>query len=194
MSPTDLAGVVGVALAISLLALFILPRKYRSPLRLRLLALALFTLSLIPFSPLSLAEAVRGYSGDLSLSSLVLLFARSILLPPSWRAPAPGLHSALFIVFTGSFLYVFALGYGMFDSYGLGYGHPGLLVPLFGITLLSWWQGRFLLPFCISLAALGWSMGLYESNNLWDYLLDPWLFIYAIARAIRLFIERKAAT
>ena len=31
-----------------------------------------------------------------------------------------------------------------------------------------------------TLAALAWSLGWYESGNLWDYLLDPFVAIYAL--------------
>jgi len=30
------------------------------------------------------------------------------------------------------------------------------------------------------LGILAWAGGYYESSNLWDYLLDPWLATYAI--------------
>jgi len=31
---------------------------------------------------------------------------------------------------------------------------------------------------------LAWSIEWYESRNLWDYLLDPLLFIYVITRLV----------
>jgi len=37
----------------------------------------------------------------------------------------------------------------------------------------------------IALAVLAWSTEWYESRNLWDYLLDPMLFIYAITQLLR---------
>ena len=37
----------------------------------------------------------------------------------------------------------------------------------------------------ISLAVIAWSIHWHESNNLWDYLLDPFLAIWAITLSIR---------
>jgi len=38
---------------------------------------------------------------------------------------------------------------------------------------------------CIALAVFAWDIGWYESNNLWDYLLDPLLSIYALNAVMR---------
>jgi hypothetical protein len=36
------------------------------------------------------------------------------------------------------------------------------------------------LPALVALALLAWSLDLMESGNLWDYLLDPWLSVFAL--------------
>jgi len=46
---------------------------------------------------------------------------------------------------------------------------------------LGAWVGRFhLIAACIALAVLAHAMAWNESTNLWDYLLDPLVSIYAI--------------
>jgi hypothetical protein len=46
------------------------------------------------------------------------------------------------------------------------------------------------LPALVATALLAWSLGLLESGNLWDYLLDPWLSIYALAYVVhKVFIK-----
>jgi hypothetical protein len=37
-----------------------------------------------------------------------------------------------------------------------------------------------LVTLSISLAVLAWSVGWYESGNLWDYLIDPLLAVYSV--------------
>ena len=55
-----------------------------------------------------------------------------------------------------------------------------LAVGIFGA--LSWWLG---LRRCAGLTVAiltAWALELGESGNLWDYLIDPWVALYALAR------------
>jgi hypothetical protein len=76
--------------------------------------------------------------------------------------------------------YPMTLGMSMFDPYRLGYGSVALLGSVLLVASLAWLEKSYLISLCLSLAVLAWSMGWYESNNLWDYLLDPLLAAYAI--------------
>jgi hypothetical protein len=60
-----------------------------------------------------------------------------------------------------------------------------MLVSLLAVTLFFWIKGLRLLPVLVALALLAWTMGLLESTNLWDYLLDPWLAAAAIFQCMR---------
>jgi hypothetical protein len=51
---------------------------------------------------------------------------------------------------------------------------------LLGLAIWSALRYSTFLALCIALAVAAWSAGWYESPNLWDYLLDPWLAVYAI--------------
>ena len=77
--------------------------------------------------------------------------------------------------------YPFALGLSMFDPYRLGYGNLWFMAVLLGLAIWSSLRYSTLLALCIALAVAAWSIGWYESPNLWDYLFDPWLAIYALA-------------
>lgn len=77
-------------------------------------------------------------------------------------------------------LYPSALGLGPqnFDAYALGWPwlHRNLSLLLFGGTGLAagaliWRGNRF--GYVLLLALLGYGIGFQESENLWDYLLDP---------------------
>jgi hypothetical protein len=143
--------------------------------------LLLFILGNLLFWPLGmsmqlpLAAYVRGVTGDLSLVTLLLLW--SSILPKSKATPigvkvAIGLIAILF--------YPAALGLGMTDPYAWGYGSLVLLifVLIFAVIcgLANWAKGVWILAFAI----MAWSVHWHESSNLWDYVLDPFLAVWAI--------------
>lgn len=189
---TDITGLAGIALAIIVLVL-------RLPVLLHLrggqkagLALVIFMVSALPLGGLSALEFVRGVSGDLSITTLLLLLAWF----PNGRLTARQKYRVLLLVVAGAIaLYPFALGVGMLDSYRLGFGNAWFLAGLLLVAmLLAWWRQCHVVAAGIALAVLAWSVGWYESNNLWDYLLDPWVSIYAMAALVKqavLLLRRK---
>jgi hypothetical protein len=78
-------------------------------------------------------------------------------------------------------LYPMAMGVGAYDLYRLGYGNPQFVAALLLLALAAWFRKSSLIALCIAFATLAWSLGWYESDNLWDYLLDPFLSIYALS-------------
>lgn len=191
---TDLTGLAGIAFAIVTLALRfpVVARLHAKPQI--VLAVGLLLAAVLPFGGLSAAEYVRGVTGDLSITTLVLLgflLCRKFRLSPlcfgdedaSLRSNT---NSVLLLIAIGALvLYPFALGIGMVDPYRLGFGDHGFIAGLLGLALAAWIWHYTRIALCLSLAALAWSVGWYESNNLWDYLLDPWLAIYAIAAVLK---------
>lgn len=171
---TDITGLAGVVLAVVALTLRV-PVVARQPFHHRAwLAGALLIALSIPFGGLSGAEFVRGISGDLSVTSL-------LLLGQALRGETSRKRSLLVFVAGAAFmLYPFALGLGMFDTYRLGFGNLWFVAWLLLLVLAAWAWRCTLIVWSVSLAVLAWSAGWYESNNLWDYLLDPWLSIYAL--------------
>jgi hypothetical protein len=184
---TDLAGLAGsaiamVAVAVSLPGVARIPRSH-----LVLLACAIAGVALAPLGALPAAAYVRGAIGDLSITSLVLL-ALSISRPmfDRHRVDAQsGFELRILVALAAAGLYPLALGIGLFDPYRLGYGNPWFLGALLLVALAACFSQRLLPAICIALAVLAWSAGWYESNNLWDYLLDPLLAIYAIGALVK---------
>jgi hypothetical protein len=82
-------------------------------------------------------------------------------------------------------LYPFALGWGDWDSYRLGWGTPGMWGALLTLSVMCWGMGLRLLPMLIGVGMLAWAAGLLESTNLWDYLIDPWLAAGAIFQCVK---------
>ncbi len=184
---TDLTGLFGSTLAIVTL-IFRLPRTKGLPLRRRLVVLfaSIIVLS-VPVWGLSLAGFVRGITGDLSLATLILLglalvrsLAGRVLVEEHNRRAM-----LLAILIAAALFYPFALGLSMFDPYRLGYGDLWFMAALLGVAVWAGLRYSTLLAWCIALAVAAWGIGWYESPNLWDYLFDPWLAIYAAAVQVK---------
>jgi hypothetical protein len=134
---------------------------------------------------LPLAGYVRGVTGDLSVVLTLLLWS-SVLLP---SRPIPfGFRFALTCI--AILFYPMALGLGMLDPYAWGYGSLGLLlaVVFFALVcgLLGWAEGVWI----ITIAIVAWAGHWHESTNLWDYVLDPLLCLWALISCI-LDLNRK---
>ena len=135
---------------------------------------------------LPLVAYVRGITGDLSIVLTLLLW--SSLLPSCKPAPLAFKFAVAIIALC---FYPFALGIGMNDPYAWGYGSVAFLVAvlLFALVcgLANWSKGVWI----IAIAIIAWAAHWHESANLWDYLLDPFLAIWAICACIGVLYRRK---
>lgn len=186
MNFTDFTGIAGIAFAITLLllqsrVLAVKLANYKMS-----LATALFVVAFIPFGGLSLAEWLRGLLGDLSITSLLMLVLALRVNTDAMQYR----NLKIFIALMALALFPFALGIGMFDPYRPGFGNPGFIAALLVISLSAYYLRQTYIALCITLAVLAWSVGWGESNNLWNYLIDPWVGIYALGSV--LFILGKA--
>ena len=226
---TDLTGLTSIASAAGALMLLLPGVVGIARPRQAILIAAVFVLMLIPFGGMPLAAYVRGVTGDLSITTLVLLWCvllRPWLEKPSqrnnsssslkviqggdkrarktvqevrlgasaeantvalikWNWNMQSRHTLLILIALAALiLYPMALGIGTFDPYRLGYSNPLFVAALLLIAVIAWFSKFYLIALCIALATLAWAMGWYESDNLWDYLLDPWVAIYALAAVV----------
>ncbi len=180
---TDWTGLSGLALVLLLFGLR-LPYVQGLDGKRRMLFIGLgYVLVMFPVAGWSLAGWLRGMVGDLSITSMLLLslavYARLFKVAPKWE---PRERSALlgFLAVLALLLYPFALGLGSLDPYRSGYGGVGLLLMLSLLALWAMRRGFYLLPLVFALAVTGWSFNVLESTNLWDYLIDAPLAIYAL--------------
>jgi hypothetical protein len=138
------------------------------------------------FMELPLAAYVRGFTGDLSIVSMLLLW--SVLLPSSKSAPIIFKVSLAVIALA---FYPFALGLGMIDPYAWGYGaipfYIGVLAFAVICGLANWNKGVWI----IALAIIAWSVHWHESANLWDYLLDPFLALWSIIALVTVIYRQR---
>ena len=135
---------------------------------------------------LPLVAYVRGVTGDLSVVLTLLLWS-SVLLP---SRPVPlAFRIALSII--ALLFYPLALGLGMLDPYAWGYGSLVLLIAIamFALVcgLLGWTKGVWI----IAIAIVAWAGRWHESTNLWDYVLDPLLCLWALISCIHVLYRKR---
>jgi len=184
---TDLTGLAGVAGALAACLLWVPWVKRLANNQRAWLTGAVFVMVLIPFNGFPLAAYVRGATGDLSITTVVLLWC-ALLRPWLGTASNDSRHRVALLVLVSLaaiVLYPMALGLGALDPYRLGYGSGPFVAALLLVVLAAWFRKSYLIVFTISFAAFAWSVGWYESANLWDYLLDPFVSIYALAAIMK---------
>jgi len=125
---------------------------------------------------LPLAAYVRGIVGDLSVVTLVLLWS-SFLLNERLALP---IQMKLSLACIAVIFYPLALGFTMFDPYAWGYGSWTFLLAVLLFALIAWWMNLYMVVIAIALALCAWSFQWHESSNLWDYLIDPFLCLWAL--------------
>jgi hypothetical protein len=188
---TNITGLASSVLAITAISISLpgVSRLHKS--HFVLLVCVLILVVLIPINGLPLAAYWRGWMGDLSITSLILLLAAiykrfnrsDTVAKCKVSLLINGSDSKIFfslILLAALGLYPMALGIGYFDPYRLGYGNPWFLGGLLLVALITCFYQCWTLALAIAFAVLAWDVGWYESDNLWDYLLDPFLAIYAL--------------
>lgn len=146
----------------------------------------------VPLAGSTVAQWLRSILGDLSVLTLVVfadilvrrLWSRSLLDASSRKA------LLLVVALTGVVFYPLALGLGPVEPYRLGYT-PFMMVYLLGLTsVVAWLRHARGLAIVVLLPLLAYNLHLLESDNLWDYLLDPVLVIYALVQVVGIFLVR----
>ena len=184
MTATTYFGLLGCGLlCLALIATAL--RLDRFPVRVRYAAAVIAIVALfVPVGDLSVAAYVRGATGDLSVPTLALAASACVSRTTgrSWFAPREWSALLGVVAVAALFLYPFALGWTAFDPYALGYSSMVFITALLLVTLAAWKAGLNLLIVVVLAAALAYLAGSYESRNLWDYLIDPLVAMYALAR------------
>lgn len=163
-------------------------------------ALGAIVLSVIPFFGHPPRFWLSGLTPNMSVPLLVLL-AVSILQRaggvPLWR-PQEWRAAWIFGAVASLALYPSALGLGLrnFDAYSLGWPWlaSGASLVLFGAVALAagvliWRGNRF--GWILVAAAAAYLVRLQESNNFWDYLLDPLFGAVSLVAVVVLGLRRS---
>lgn len=146
-----------------------------------LVCLVTVVILLIPFGELSIAANLRGVVGDLSMTSLLsmTLICLSRITGKDYLNRYNRYVLLVSVLSAAVFLYPMTMGLTFFDPYLLGYGSYGFATVVLLVALISWGMRAYVTAAALLLAMVAYSVGLYESRNLWDYLIDPVIAIYA---------------
>ncbi len=186
---TDLVALLGIDLVLCATGLRLLSGRNGVTRWAKWAVIGCFMLLWLPAGAahLPLLAYVRGISSDLSMTLVALvclgLYQRLFTMPAEARRERMALSGA--VVLAAALLYPVALGWGDWDAYRLGWGSFGMLGVLLALSLVFWAKGLRLLPALVGLGLLAWTLGLMESSNLWDYLMDPWLAIAAMIQCTK---------
>ena len=179
---------IGAALLLAVLITLIAGRLVKES-KLRFLAVAVLLLMglFLPLNGLSAVQWLRSVVGDLSVLSFVLfahillrrLFFYDLLKPLELK------NLLLGIALLGVVFYPLALGWGRFDPYQLGYDSLIIPLALCSVSVALWLSAQRALAVVLLSPLLAFNLLLLESTNVWDYLIDPVLFVYACVQLIK---------
>ncbi len=141
-------------------------------------------LPLIPIGGLYIFEYFISLVGHLSITTIVLL--ASVLIERLTGHTLVKANDKLTAYFTiaGASVILYPAAYGLiqFNIYSLGFGSLPFFAALMLLAILFTILRRNLAALSITLSVFAYSLHLMASNNLWDYLIDPALAIYAFIR------------
>lgn len=146
-------------------------------------------LAFVPVSGLPIGRWLHGFNPSVSIPFVAILL-NAVISPLLERQllDEKALRAGLwFGALAGLVLYPMAAGVGPFDPYELGWNWPGIELVVGGLSvLLLWRQNAF--GGVLLLTGVAWRLGGMESQNVWDYLIDP---IYFVMSVIGLLVPRR---
>ena len=154
---------------------------------------------IVPVAGVSIAGHLRGLWGDPSIVTFLLLFLYTVR--PSSLPNRPRISTCVLVslfVMLPLYLPLFLLNPNVpVDLYAIGW-HPKWILIAIAVIALGSVMMRRLAPRwtnIIAIALIASSVGLMESDNLWDYLVDPGLLFtiafLAVAGSITSFLGSR---
>ena len=137
-------------------------------------------LAVLPLGQTDVSGFVLAHMGTLSASMLVLLAFQLFANVGSIETFSASMlrNMNLFWFATGMILYPAALGLFTRDVYVFGF-HNSMSWCVLAVSVVAMLCRYRILGLCLAFSVLAHLMMLHESPNLWDYLIDPWLWIAA---------------
>ncbi len=175
-----IAALVLVAVQLRMTAA-LMPEKARI-----VLAVVVFAWCMLPY-PWGPAAWVLSYLASFSVASglLAVLAIKHRIVGYYWL-PVNQLRGAcVLLVVLALWFYPASMGSTYLDPYSLGYGNFTLSTTLLLLGLFAWVLKAYASCIILVAAQLGFRLDLLASDNLWDYLIDPWLVCWAAGWLIR---------
>lgn len=177
---------LGQVLLVAVLAT-VLFGKFVKDARQRMAVVAVLTVlgMLLPVSGLTFAQWLRSVVGDLSVLTFILFLDILAQRLSDHRLLDSATRNRLLsgVVVVGVVFYPLALGVSKFDPYRLGYDPVLMTAILCLVSVFAWMKAYRGLAIILPLPLIAFNLQLLESTNLWDYLLDPIVMIYAVVQS-----------
>lgn len=176
-------SIYSLALSIILLYLTTLPRRSVFFSALTFMTLLLIVNIVPVYRGNSLVEIFRGGIGDVSIASgmfMLLYCAKLFGGSQQLQTPILAWWEKLVLLLIGFVLYLSTLGFINVDVYHFGYLSTRMIPFFCGATLISILLKRKL-GYVWLIAIIGYYIGAQESNNIWDYLYDPILWLFMVS-------------
>ena len=137
---------------------------------------------------------INGAVGELSIVSLILLagFILRGLAGRSLLLPSTRIHLYILILLSGVLLFPATLGLTQFDPYALGYSFE-LSLLLLSLSILYWIFKQRQISIILLIAVAADEAGVFSSLNIWDYFIDPLLWLFSPVMLIILLMDRRKA-
>ena len=150
------------------------------------LAVLVFVWSLLPY-PWGPGAWVLSYLAGFSISSgLLAVLAIQHRIAGHYWLPVRELRTAcLMLVLMALWFYPMSMGSSYADPYALGFGDFVFSTALLLIGLLAWVTRAYASCLILVAAQCAFGAGWLTSDNLWDYLIDPWLVCWAAGWLLR---------
>lgn len=170
-------------LTFSLVLFLLVPLGQLSTSRRLGVLVGLTVLGMLPLvQGMSLAGYLRGVTDDVATTSLVWLIAGALMrlgVISTWARPQP-LQLWICFAVLGAVLFPAAMGVGMIDTYGWGFTPRPMLIAVAGLTLVMVLLRNAAGAFLLLAATAAFMLDVKPSDNYWDYLLDPFIFLYSL--------------
>lgn len=176
---TTLAA-TGHLLLLAVCFLAFAPVRRLSPLPRGVALVVCLMVGLARVGDLRLIAYPAGILGDLSVTTQLLLLAFVSKRVAGIESLPAGDRSFLLgaAASVGLILYIFSSGLTAIDVYALGFGSPWLMGAL-AAAILTCGRYRPGAGAVLLLGVVAFDFGLLASSNIWDYLLDPLLVLFA---------------
>ncbi len=136
-----------------------------------------------------------GVLGDLSITTQILL--ASVIVKQVLRIDILSARdrSSVFLAAAagGLVLYPLSSGLTMLDIYSLGFESTALLIGLAVLAVMGWYL-RPGAAIVVPVSVIAFNFGWLTSTNVWDYLLDPMLALFAWGWLLIVFTSRPLST
>jgi hypothetical protein len=143
---------------------------------------------ILPIQNWTVIEFSRGYFADLSMATVLICFCYVL----SGMGPRPIVMSHSFkilMLVMCAVVFPSSLGASEYDLFSLGFpseaGFNYLVIGFAVLGVFAWYKNETLIATYVMLVFVAYSLGLYASQNLWVYMLDPIIMLICLFSYIK---------